>query len=612
MALSVLELENILKERPGSQKLSELISYEDRLRMHADISLDEVAAGNALTEFLDWVNTMLPKDKFVGFCKVLKFPLKTNGIVDDIFRELDRVFDAKNASNGYVFKGRDQEEDWDWYRTEVLKEPNIWRTKGMRNLKSMVNSFIVVDMPSKPSKGAKLPEPYFYWLDVRNVFSYEVDADGKVQWLLSVLDDTHMAVFDDTSYRVIEITSAYELVGVVKEAPHRLGYCPVSYFWQNPVSVGDPNIKMSPITKELANLDWYLFYETSKRYLDTYAAYPIYSSYETDCNYRESTPDGGECRCKGGIIYDSLGRVVMTANGVMTCPACSNKRLVGPGSFIEIPVPSTVEGTADLRNPVQITSIDRSSLDYNTGECDRLRNEIFASCTGSAGVDQSKEAVNETQVSATFDSKTSVLRSLKTNFEAIQKFVDDTCARLRYGDAFIESSINWGTEFYIYSLDELYRKYELAKLTGASESQLMTMQAEIISTENKNNPLQLSRINFLQQIEPYVGLSRKEVVEMAASNILEPDLVRIKFNFHTFVDRFERENGNIVEFGANLPFKTRVASIIQTFKAYLTNGKEPIELQSRTVGGESGSRFDPTGKPLLPENGEGGKPANRS
>ncbi|MEE1283954.1 MAG: hypothetical protein UHK54_03770, partial [Acutalibacteraceae bacterium] len=62
---------------------------------------------------------------------------------------------------------------------------------------------------------------------------------------------------------------------------------------------------------------------------------------------------------------DLLGDVSKKALGtkVVRCPKCGNKRIVGAGSFVEIPVPNADENQPDLRNPVQLLTVDRNALD---------------------------------------------------------------------------------------------------------------------------------------------------------------------------------------------------------------------------------------------------------
>jgi hypothetical protein len=205
---------------------------------------------------------------------------------------------------------------------------------------------------------------------------------------------------------------------------------------------------------------------------------------------------------------------------------------------------------------------------------------------------QQKESINERQVTANFEDKKNVLLSLKTNFEKAQKFVDDTICRLRYGDAYIGSNVNWGTEFYLYSAEELQTMYTEAKKAGASEARLDMISDQIIATENRNNPLQAQRMYILKQLEPYRHLTLAELMDLQKEGLIDPILMRIKINFATFVDRFERENINITEFGSALPFNRKIDIINQKLKEYAeeqSSGNDP-----RQVSGGIGGTEPPT------------------
>ena len=229
------------------------------------------------------------------------------------------------------------------------------------------------------------------------------------------------------------------------------------------------------------------------------------------------------------------------------------------------------EGIADMRNPVQITTIDKDSLDYNVNECVRLKNDIIISVTGYGGTVSEKEAINEMQVSANFESKTSVLNSLKTNFESAQKFIDDTICRLRYGKAFISSSISWGTEFYVFTVSELYAKYKQAKDNGASNSELDAISQQILEVEYRNNPITLQRMIILSQLEPYRHKTLDEVLKLYEKGLLDGQLVKLKINFSALIAKFERENINIIEFAANKPMSEKINIITNKLLEYVAD-----------------------------------------
>jgi hypothetical protein len=515
-----------------------------------------------LTVFLDWVKTLIPKDKYRIFVSLFQFPTPTIKLTNTIFNELERVFDGKNPSNNYQFTDTTYRDDWEWYKQEKLHEPAVWRKKGWDAVKTAINSILIVDLPQEQS--GEYPEPYFYFLDIENVIDYSY-KNGKIEWIIFKQPGNKIAAFDDTYYRVFQLNKKGEVISEPVETEHALSFCPARFFWSTELNQKSPDLKKSPLSPQLANLDWLLFFSISKRHLDLYAPYPIYSSYEADCDF-ENNETGDYC--DGGYLRDSNNQYKVHRDGTVSqCPVCAEKRLAGVGSFIEVPVPTKDE--PDLRNPVNITTIDKSSLDYNVEEVKRLSEDIFTSVVGFGGDTQQKQSINEMQVAANFESKTSVLNNLKGNFEAARKFVDDTCCILRYGENFLSSSISMGTEFYIYSVDDLYAQFDKAKKNGGSDAELDAISEQIITTEYRNNPTQMQRMLILKQLEPYRHYTFDELMRLQEKTLLNKDLLQIKINFSTFVDRFERENTNIIEFGSQLEFDKKINIITEKFKEYV-------------------------------------------
>lgn len=106
--------------------------------------------------------------------------------------------------------------------------------------------------------------------------------------------------------------------------------------------------------------------------------------------------------------------------------------------FVEIPVPDG-DKQPDLRNPVQMLTVDRNSLDYNVAEEERLRNNIITSIVGTNEEITTRDALNEQQIKANFESQSTILNRVKKGFEAAQQFVDETVCRLRYGNLFVSA-----------------------------------------------------------------------------------------------------------------------------------------------------------------------------
>lgn len=568
MALELNQIKQILQKPTKRQTIQKAVNMQRRLRFHTETNVAVSDINQPTTIFLDWVRQLLPKDKFNIFLHLFKFPLLTPAVVEDVYRELERVFYSRNSSSSYQFTDSELAEDWSQYKKNNLNEPEVWKTTGWNRMQVSPNSILVVDLPQVQT--SLRPEPYFYWLEIDAVIDYQTFRldENQFEWLIFKQPEHRIAVFDDTSIRVYQLNEKNEIQSLISEAKHDLGYCPARFFWSTQLNEKNKDLKKNPITKELSNLDWYLFFSISKQHLDLYAPYPIYSAYEADCNF-ENNETGDYC--DGGFLRNAKGEYKILNDGtVEKCPCCSEKRIAGPGSFLEVPIPNQSEGVADMRNPVQITTIDKGSLDYNVNECARLKNEIVISVVGSGGTVSEKEAINETQVTANFESKTSVLNALKTNFELAQKFVEDTVCKLRYGGAFISSSVNWGTEFYVFTVTELYSKYKQAKENGASNSELDAISQQILEVEYRNNPLVLQRMLILKQLEPYPHKTLDEVLKLYEKKLLNENLVKLKINFSTLVEKFERENINIIEFASNKPMREKIDIINKKLLEYVT------------------------------------------
>lgn len=568
MGLELNQIKQILQKPTKRQVIQKAVNMQRRLRFHTETNIAVSDINQPTTLFLDWVKSLLPKDKFNIFLQLFKFPLPTPAIVEDVYRELERVFYSRNSSSSYQFTDSELAEDWAQYKKSKLNEPEVWKTTAWKRMQVSPNSILIVDLPQIQTSAR--PEPYFYWLEIDAVIDYQSSSkdENLFDWLIFKQPENRIAVFDDTSIRVYQLNEKNEIQSLVSEASHDLGYCPARFFWSAQLNEKNKDLKKNPISKELSNLDWYLFFSISKQHLDLYAPYPIYSAYEADCNF-ENNETGDYC--DGGFLRNAKGEYKILNDGtVEKCPCCSEKRIAGPGSFLEVPIPNQSEGVADMRNPIQITTIDKDSLEYNVNECIRLKNEIIISVVGSGGTVSEKEAINETQVTANFESKTSVLNALKTNFELAQKFIEDTVCKLRYGSAFISSSINWGTEFYVFTVTELYSKYKQAKDNGASNSELDAISQQILEVEYHNNPLVLQRMLILKQLEPYPHKTLDEVLKLYEKKLINEKLVKLKINFSTLVEKFERENINIIEFASNKTLREKIDIINNKLLEYVS------------------------------------------
>ena len=583
MAISEQELRERLRRRPKAGAIAKAIKHQDRLKFHVYKTV-QMRYSAAETDFMAFVKNLLTEQKFDMFRTLFRYPIVTSPVCELVFKKLSRIFDGQNPTFDYLFYDSSDAADWEAYRFQHLDEPEVWEEKAWKYFKTEINSILVCDLPRE--QRSEKPEPYFYWVRIEDVIDFEAESDGQMRFVVfksfAGEDESgkrryNVVVIDDERYRVYDESvlqpSAAANEGFpapLADNPHDLGYCPAHWFWNDAIDLTEPDVKESPLTGQLEHLDWYAFFATSKKHLDLYGSYPIYSGYEEECDYADPT---NGVKCDHGYLRGADGQWLIDHNGNREkCPKCGKNPLDGAGNYVTVPVPGkdwAGNDIPDMRNPIQMLTVDVKSLDFNVNEQERLRDLIINSVVGNDESLINEEAVNEKQVDAGFESQTNVLFRLKKGFEKIQKWADSTCCRLRYGAGFIDCNINYGTRFFLQSVAELWKNYKDAKEQGASEAVLDAIYDQIIVTEYRTNPQQMRRMRILGDLEPYRHLTREEVKALYDAKVIDEATLKEKMLFSDLVKRFERENINVLEFGEGMPYDKKIEKIAETLKSYV-------------------------------------------
>lgn len=549
--------------------------------------------------FLGFVKSVLPNDKYILFCKLFRAPVVTNSFVKKVFEALEKVFEGKDTSESYNFRSKTAAADWEEYRKKIdLK--GFFRGKGFEAMKTAINSILVVDLPSEQTTDR--PSPYVYMLPVSKVVDFELNEKGDFEWVAFELGTDQVAVFDDEHFRTFQKDSKIGLsnITLINEIPHGLEVTPANPFWKKNINEKSKFIKCSPLTDQLDNLDWLGFFATSKKVLDMYAAYPVQWGYESDCTFETENT-----RCENGFlkhtgelfsfdqhtgeeVHDrgTPERFLLSHDGSLKdCPVCSEARLMGAGSFVEVPLPD--EGEAAIVPPVGTIPVDKDSLEYNVTEMERLKMELYANITGFSGDPIQNEAVNELQVAAAFEQRTNVLLNLKQSFEAAQSWTVDIICKLRYDDLYIDNNINYGTKFYLFSPELLLSFYDAARASQLNDSILDTLFSEYLQAKYRTDPAMLHRMKVLNDLEPFRHSTKGNIQALYEGAKIRFEDCMIKLQFSDLIARFERENGNIVEFGSAINYGEKIKRINEVLKKYVEEFKpDPVEEPTPAEGDE--------------------------
>ena len=165
------------------------------------------------------------------------------------------------------------------------------------------------------------------------------------------------------------------------------------------------------------------------------------------------------------------------------------------------------------------------------------------------------------------------------NLDEWTKWANITLAKLIYGsDVKVSVSADWGTEFYLETIDDIQARFDKAKKSGMPESEIDAIYKLLIETKYKGNKEKIQRALILKELNPLPYDNWNVVKEKRDSGVINDEDFALIARFTNFIDRFEREQAPIVEFGKDLEFDARIKSIREILNTYIneqTSSTEP-------------------------------------
>lgn len=590
-----LDLQVIKRELDAPSKKNEIqeaIMIEARIRFHYEMILRDGLQNYCLTDWLNYCKSLIDEDKYEIFTSLIRLPLNTNELLAQIYSVLEKVFDGRDKYTNHEFKSDRDETDWMSYRPEYFN-PTKWKEKAWDIYKSYINSIQIVD--AKEELNGRYPEVYTYFLHISNAISWELEKDSTTQfeWFIfkgEKFEEGHKVfAMDEERVRVFYVKDN-KIIRELADNPHPVKKCPAKFFWHKSLSQEYKHIKVNDISYQLGNLDTFAFKFYSKLHLDLTSAFPIYYGFETDCDYTNERDD----YCEGGFVK-SVNHTYYTdsKNMIMRCPLCSKKRAHNPGSYFAVPIPG--EDTPVLNDPIKMLSADVDSLKYNSEDLLAWRTSIFDSITGKTSKVIDNQQVNMPQLFGGVEDRKQVYLNLKQGFELAQKWAEETMCKWRYEEGFIDVQINYGTEFYFFTTEEIISNYKAAKDSGAGPIIIDFWYRLMIETQYKNNPEQLEKAKIIMDLEPYRHLKSTDILTINGNNPNDPNFI-LKSNFSYFISKFEREVADLTLFGKNLQYSQKINLInqnllkyVEEFQANRQTGQTGSEPGGNTNGGNSNS-----------------------
>lgn len=553
MVLEPNQILELIREPKSKEKIRQAIYQEERLKFHGEPKITQYSTlGNtAESDFLVYVDNLLPTRKSERFRQLHTYPVKTNEFFENVYGEFHKVFQSNNSYVKCEFTDEELEID---FKEKEQRISDWFRVQGFRNMATRINGLLIVDMPEEEDG-----DPYFYFVDVKNLVDIKNDEHGNAHYVIYKLSDELYATFDHEYSRIVEVKG--ETITVVKEFHHELGWCPARMMWTDDLSHRDHIVKQSPFSKSLSRMDQLLFKMVSSEYADLYSSYPILSAYKPKCDYSDEYGN----QCQNGKIFYTTHPDPRWSGETKDCPACKGSDMIGAGTIFWVDPPEDKE-QHDAIETIKRLDADIDSLEYIKGDIKALENQIRFDVNGRGEMPTNSQAKNEMQVAEGFEAMQNAMMRYKRNMEIAQHFVTVTCATLKYGDSFVGCVVNYGDQFYLSTEEQLKDDIKMSKDAGLPTWEITNMLEQLNGTKYRNSPEQKKRAMIMMDIDPFPAMGINELITIEKG--LDPIDVIIKKNFDQFVNRFERENINLVRFGQDIDYNVKIDSILEAFRAY--------------------------------------------
>ncbi len=599
------QVREILKEPRNSDQISKAKRLEDRVKLHAEAIVDNEELHSRFESFRNWVAAILPSDKMEAFCTLWTSPVETNELTESIFKELSRVFNAENPYIKHNFKDSDTRTDFEMFLASIDDE-RFWRVDYWNEIQCDMNSIVVVDLPA--AQTTPKPEPYYYLLDIAHCLDIDVNKKGHIEYILFWTSEKGIILFiDDANYVKFRIpvneANQWDFEKAVLESvtPHNLGRVPAKPVYFNPINKKQLIVNHNPITKSLGALDWLLFFEVAKKFLETYAPFPIYATYaELNDTIMPGSNMGEEDLSVG--VQLAPGERIYAQTGPKRSSNEDNRRLTGPGTIQRYEPPRDNQDSDLLANPVQVIPAEKVSLEYCDSAVRKLNDEIFGNCVGRGGDVLNNQAANELQVQSTFESRINVLSGVRGRVEECRKYIYEVMAQLRYGPLFVGTDLSLGDVYYLSTVKDQQEELKTSREIGIPNYEIQNQINAIYRNKYRDQPEILNRNEILSQLEPYPGLAIKEVAELVAKGLASKEKFLMKIEFESLIKRFEREQMNVVDFASARPLQTKLDIILKKLKEYVQAENDSGEQEQQPGPPNPGA---PSPRPLPGAPGEG-------
>jgi hypothetical protein len=563
--------ETVLQKKYYSNDVAVARQLQNRIELHVTGSTK--SAG--FNHFETFYKTLLPKDKHFKFGTLINGQMPTVENCDNIFKELKKVFTAQNAEIYFAFDdASDKTKAESIINDDYFIQETVWE-----RMQYAPNDILLIKRDEEGN-------PSHEFIDINSVVDVCSNDDGTINYVLyqtrvGKRDYTDISglkksesfieyVYIDHEYVVVLeeiVRGKSRQVTEISSTPHGLDWCPAIFTFPKVAypKLNNATVK-SPLLKMLSYLDWLAFFKISKRYFDSYGAYPIISKFEEKGSYDGDESD--EVLANG--FFNEIDLEQDTAASLRpkaTTPARNIDNLVGAGAVIEVPIPQP-QVLENMLESVKIITVPKENLDWIDEQEVKLAERLFKAVCGEGAEFTGKFSASPDQIEVGFDSRKSVLADLRVVFERLHKFYVDTIFSMEFPESYDPENTNifYGDTYYLMSEGQVVDTYNKFVESGMPESVKLNQLRTLLYTQYNGSPNELFRAMVLLNAEPFPTTPKAEITTMLSNGMVPEYIAFKKYYFNDVIEQFELEEGEISTM-KNSGIKNAVKVLDEYFKS---------------------------------------------
>lgn len=516
----------------------------------------------------------------------------TTRIYKQVLNQYHKVFRAKGFFRKYNFRNNDENlvNDFKEYLKDVsggLSIDELMQIAWFKNSFEEFNGVFLVELPE--TQETEFAEPFVKFKSLDYIHDIYVKGE-KVEYIIFTWKTKenrkttkHYRVIDDSfDYHFIEVNGMIKLAtrpilneegGLEQEddiIENVWGYVPAIQPSVLSKMANNDTLKKSFVEETMSNADYYLSISNDHAVSVKLHQNPIFYSYPVSCEPCNGT---GQTTIEG-TIQDCTG-----------CSGSGQVPFYKKDASQGITIPEPDEGQDfNAQAPCGYVTPDLETLKEQRVEMEKEEALIEKGALGTDGI-LSHEKKQETATAKEIDTQPlfDTLTNFSNNGQYVERFLTNAIAEARYndnndtGERYEGSTILWGKQFFIRSVNAIEKEYEEAKEGGAPDYFLKGLLEELNFTKYDNNPQAKQRAVTLSILEPFVTKTVTEVKELGVDVV---DLT-IKTYFNDFIERFELENVNVVDFMSTSPYSSKIQAINAELIKYAEEKILQIEERNR-------------------------------